>query len=284
MNRITLIFKGIKRFGLICTMKLILRYLGIKRIKIFQSIKYPLTNYKFKVIFRNNFWLNFEKGKVELKNIEYLLELVKPRQIILDIGAWDGSYTLLFSKLVGPNGKVYSFEPDEKAYYNLENNIKKNKLYNVSIKKVGLSNSVGSSTLYLVKGGGASQSTINFQAKGYRAEYINNIEKRPIKITTIDKYCEENNIQPKGIKLDVEGVERLVIEGGLKTIKKYNVWVLMEFHGAYMPENERKANWDKIVKSANKVIFIEGRTDKYFSGMELKEMPDCNYFHIFIQY
>ncbi len=60
MNQINLALKTIKKFGLICTVKLILRYLGIGRIKVFQSIRYPLTKYRFKVIFRNNYWVNFE--------------------------------------------------------------------------------------------------------------------------------------------------------------------------------------------------------------------------------
>ncbi|KKL14242.1 hypothetical protein LCGC14_2517670, partial [marine sediment metagenome] len=102
MNRINLAFNTIKKFGLICTVKLILKHLGINRIKIFQLFKYPLTNYRFKVIFRNNFWLNFEKGVCELRIIKHFLKIIKPGQTILDIGAWDGTFTLLFSKLVGP--------------------------------------------------------------------------------------------------------------------------------------------------------------------------------------
>lgn len=152
------------------------------------------------------------------------------------------------------------------------------------LKKLGLSNSVGESTFHLIKGGGVTQSTIVLHKEGYRTKFLKTIKKQTIKITTIDKYCEERNIQPKGLKIDVEGAERLVIEGGIKTIKKNNLWIIMEFHGLLMPENTRKANWDKIVKSARKIIFIDGKTDKYYSGMELKEMPDCNYFHIFIQY
>ncbi len=284
MKQLNNTLKAIKKFGLICTAKLILRHLGTSRLKVYQSFRYPLTNYQFKVIFRNNAWINLENGKIELKTIKFLIKLVKPGDDIMDIGAWDGTFTLLLSKLVGVRGKVYAFDPDEKAFNNLKNNIRKNKLNNVNIEKVGLSNSVGTKIFHLIKGGGASQSTIVFHKKGYRTKFLKTIKKQIINITTIDKYCEERNIQPKGIKMDVEGAEKLVIEGGLKTIKKNNLWILMEFHGLLMPENMRKDNWNKIVKSAKKVIFIDGKTHKYHSGMELKEMPDCNYFHIFIQF
>ncbi len=94
----------------------------------------------------------------------------------------------------------------------------------------------------------------------------------------------KKKFRQKGIKKDVEGVERLVIEGGIETIKKNKAWVLMEFHALLMPKNELKDNWNKIVESAKKVIFIDGITDEFHLGMELKKKPDCNCFHIFIQY
>ena len=197
MNSINLTFNAIKKFGLICTVKLILRHLGIRKFKIFQLIRYPLTNYHFKVIFRNNFWGNFEKGDSELQIIKYLLKIIKPEQTILDIGAWDGAFTLLFSKLIGPKGKVYSFEPDKKAFDNLKNNVIKNKLNNVYIEKIGLSNSVGLSTFYLIKGGGVCQSTMILHKEGYRTEFLNNIKKETIQITTLDKFCEEKKISAK---------------------------------------------------------------------------------------
>ncbi|KKK55844.1 hypothetical protein LCGC14_3070490, partial [marine sediment metagenome] len=152
MKQLNNTLKAIKKFGLICTAKLILRHLGISRLKVYQSFRYPLTNYQFKVIFRNNAWINLENGKIELKTIKFLIKLVKPGDDIMDIGAWDGTFTLLLSKLVGVRGKVYAFDPDEKAFNNLKNNIRKNKLNNVNIEKVGLSNSVGTKIFHLIKG------------------------------------------------------------------------------------------------------------------------------------
>ena len=177
MKQLNHTLKVIKKFGLICTTKLILRHLGISRLKVYQSFRYPLTNYKFNVIFRNNIQINLEDEKIELKIIEFLLNLVNPGDVILDIGAWDGTFTLLFSKLVGPRGKVYAFDPDEKTFDNLKNNIHKNKLNNVNIEKVGLSNSVGTNIFHLIKGGGAAQSTMVLHKEGYRTKFLNSITK-----------------------------------------------------------------------------------------------------------
>ena len=43
-----------------------------------------------------------------------------------------------------------------------------------------------------------------------------------MKSTTIDKFVEENNIEKIDyIKMDVEGAERNILEGAIKTIKKF---------------------------------------------------------------
>ena len=105
-----------------------------------------------------------------------------------------------------------------------------------------------------------------------------------VKTTTIDEYCTENRVVPDGIKIDVEGAERLVIEGGQQTIDRYAPWILLEFHGQYMPRDERQLNWNRIVHSAKKIVFLDGDCNKYEYGVELKSMPECAYFHTFIKY
>lgn len=105
-----------------------------------------------------------------------------------------------------------------------------------------------------------------------------------VKTTTIDEFCEENGIRPDGIKIDVEGAEGLVIEGCQSVIKKYSPWVLLEFHGYFMSEEERRINWYRIVDSAKKVTFIDGNSNQYHYGSEVESMPDCSYFHVFIKY
>jgi protein-L-isoaspartate O-methyltransferase len=45
----------------------------------------------------------------ETQWIEYF---VRPGDVVLDVGAHIGYYTLLLSRLVGDQGRVYAFEPD----------------------------------------------------------------------------------------------------------------------------------------------------------------------------
>ncbi|MFW9990252.1 MAG: FkbM family methyltransferase [Candidatus Odinarchaeota archaeon] len=270
-------FNYIKEYGLILTFKLILRRLGIK---IYPKIKYPLKshNIQLKVYFKYFKWKNIEKGLWELNCINFFSRILKKNQIIFDVGAWVGAYTLLFSKLTGLHGKVYAFEPDLKAFNVLHENVKINKLSNIILENKALGDSEGISELFLFGGGGQSTSSLIQHRKDSEMQ----VEK--IITTTIDKYCEANNIHPDGLKIDVEGAESSVIEGCKNTISRFSPWIVLEFHGDFMNENDRKKNWQNITKSSKKIIFLEGESKNYRYGSFVKEFPDCNHFKVFIQY
>ncbi len=55
--------------------------------------------------------------------------------IVIDIGANIGYYTLLFARLVGNTGKVYAFEPDPRNCLLLEKNIQINNHKNIILEK-----------------------------------------------------------------------------------------------------------------------------------------------------
>ena len=55
--------------------------------------------------------------------IAFIKDHINPGDFVLDIGANIGFYTCLFSHLVGPNGKVVAFEPDEVNFKRLSANV-----------------------------------------------------------------------------------------------------------------------------------------------------------------
>ena len=57
---------------------------------------------------------------------------VVPGSVALDVGAYIGTHALLMGRLVGPEGRVYAFEPQRKAYRELRRNIELNELANVT--------------------------------------------------------------------------------------------------------------------------------------------------------
>ena len=125
---------------------------------------------------------------------------VKEDATIFDIGAWKGDTAYFFSKKCSNKARIYAFEPDDYAFQILEKIKEKYKLNNVITKNILLSN---------------AEKEIDFISM---IENTPTIKKNAI---TIDKFVEENNIEKIDyIKMDVEGAERNILEGSIKTIKK----------------------------------------------------------------
>src|SRR6266480_7926063 len=68
----------------------------------------------------------------EVKRLAALMEW-KPGTIAADIGAGDGKYTFAAVERVGASGKVYATEIDRKKLEELEGEVAKRKLENVTV-------------------------------------------------------------------------------------------------------------------------------------------------------
>lgn len=219
-------------------------------------VNYPCSYFLIKVSENRDFWNMFIKGHWEKNQFVVLKQTVKKGDITIDVGAWNGVYTLFLSKLVGKEGKVYSFEPDPIVMRILKTNIKFNKIKNTKLENLAVSNSEGKEIFYILDEGGTSKSYVKNAPDSNRFGIITKELLR--NITTLDNYCLKNNIIPNGIKIDVEGLEGLVIKGARRIMEQYKPWILLEFHGRFMSHEERIANWQIITERAKKVIFLGG--------------------------
>jgi FkbM family methyltransferase len=192
--------------------------------KVTMPVKYP-TGHIFKVLI-SSFWKRLERLEWETDNIHRLTKLIEKNDIIFDVGAWNGVYTLLFSRLVGDKGRVYAFEPDHVALKALERNLKLNEIKNVVVVPIALSNKNGFATL-MAKEFGGSGSTIIRRADKPKSTYV--------MTTTMDYFCIIENIIPNGVKIDVEGAEDLVLEGASR-IREKDTWFFVEYHGRQKKE------------------------------------------------
>lgn len=156
---------------------------------------------------------SFEPNQTEITK-----ELIKEGDTVIDIGANIGYYTLLFSRLVGKTGKVYSFEPDKNNFEILEKNIKENKISNVKYYNVALNSYDGTVNfnIHPVNNGGHSIENIN----GSRGSVI-------VDCFKLDTIIKDENI--KLIKIDVEGAERKVLTGASKILSNNKCIIIGEY-------------------------------------------------------
>lgn len=136
-------------------------------------------------------------------------EVFQPKlgQVFIDVGAHIGLYTLRAARDVGSKGCVIAVEPDPQSYRILKDNIALNRLDNVLVFNVALSDCSGEKTFYACTD--PSLSGFELQPKARLREV------RTVKTMTLDELLRVSKInQVNWIKLDVEGAETNVLRGG----------------------------------------------------------------------
>jgi FkbM family methyltransferase len=159
-------------------------------------------------------WLgSYEPSKMRLAST-----WVSPADVVFDIGANVGIYTLLFSERVGSRGCVVAFEPSPRNIGFLRRHLDLNLAANVVVVEAAVIDNVGvarfdtadtASTGHLSPDGGFDVATI-----------------------TIDDFVESTGHVPSHLKIDVEGAEVGVLRGAEKTLKRHRPQILLATHSA----------------------------------------------------
>ncbi len=132
----------------------------------------------------------------------------------VDIGAYIGYFTIYAGKLTGSGGQVISIEPNVKHYARLLKNIKLNGLNeHIRAFHLALSDKDGMATM-----------------KGYDERVLHEVGDGNIRMITFDRLCEEENIRPDIIKIDVHGAEGKVLTGMPNTLQHKVSHVFCELH------------------------------------------------------
>jgi FkbM family methyltransferase len=145
-------------------------------------------------------------------------------EVIYDIGAYHGSYTLT---LAAKGCFIYAFEPNPNSFNKLQTNVNINGFKNIKTYDIGLSDSKNFLQFYISSNAGRS----SFHQ--YNAIYDGNkiVDTKLIEVETIDNLVKENKINPPHhIKIDVEGHELKVLRGGEETIANYKPIIYFEPH------------------------------------------------------
>ena len=156
---------------------------------------------------------------------------VREKDIIVDLGANIGYFTLLAARLTGKEGKVYSFEPEPKNYSYLIKNIKLNNYDNVLAMQEAVSDKNGRIKLYICEHD-TGHHTINQYGgiKNYKPNTDNKEIFIEIDTVTLDDFLRDKEKTVDVIKMDIEGAEMLALSGMEQTIKQnQNIKMFIEF-------------------------------------------------------
>lgn len=194
---------------------------------------------------------NIEAEKVLKKDnekelLETFLHEIRPGDIVLDIGANIGLYTLPSALKMQGNGSVFAFEPVPIWFKRLRENIDLNGLSSddlVILYNIGLSNKNEMCDMIIKEVQGSGMGSIS---PNYR-EHLDPDKVISIHVRLVqgDQFVREQGIPPPNlVKIDVEGAELAVLQGLEKSLRHEECrFVLCEVHPRFMsesPENVKK--------------------------------------------
>lgn len=156
--------------------------------------------------------------------IDFVRKILQPGMNSIDIGANYGLYTLTASKLVGPTGRIWAFEPTSSTSAFLRKSISINHMTNIELVQAGLSDTKRTAMIAL---------NSNSELNAITTQADSNGEYESVQIFSLDE-CDSmygwDNIE--FIKLDAEGQEHNIIKGGKHFFSTQSPLIMFELkHG-----------------------------------------------------
>ncbi len=204
-----------------------LEFLKIRELKSFFRINYLFQKYLclLNLSFREKTVFQFDNirlfvdsvsniGTLQSSILDFHSDIIRTnliqrkRPVIIDIGANIGQFANA-AKLFFPEGKVVSFEPDPEVFEKLKENTKL--LSDIEIKNIGLGSKEEKINFFRKK--------LNLTSSFASPDSFEDVDSTmQLKVKRLDDINTPEKVDL--LKIDVEGFEKEVIQGGLKTLEK----------------------------------------------------------------
>ena len=161
----------------------------------------------------HGYWL----GSYETEKQQVLAKLIAQGDVVFDIGAHVGFYSLLASVLVGSTGHVYAFEPLPRNLFYLREHLRLNHISNVTVVEAAVSDRCGVA--------GFDEGTNSF------AGHIAADGNLQVETLCLDEMVPGKIPPPDCIKVDAEGAEMLILSGAESVLANFHPIVLLATHG-----------------------------------------------------
>lgn len=152
-----------------------------------------------------------EQGTFEPLETSLVQRELKEGDVVVDVGANIGYYTLIFARLVGESGKVYAFEPDPANFQLLKKNVQLNGYRNIVLERKAVADRTGRRRLYLAP-----------HNKGDHRLYAPP-ENRPwvdVEAVALDDYFAARDERIAFIKMDIQGAEGAALTGMRRLLER----------------------------------------------------------------
>jgi FkbM family methyltransferase len=162
----------------------------------------------------HGFWL----GYWELANQRRFAAHLRPGNVVYDVGAHVGLYTLLSSSAAGPEGHVYAFEPFARNLDYLRRHIALNRLSNCTVVDAAISD--------------ATTEQYFEPTEHDSAGHLSDSGSVRVRTVSLDDFVlgSETHRPPTVMKINAEGAEMEVFRGGRRTIAQFMPTIFLSTH------------------------------------------------------
>ena len=173
---------------------------------------------------KNFFWNGADA--YEPMSLRLWLRLARESSVIFDIGAYTGIYSLSAASL-NRKSKVFAFEALDTVYGRLHINKSSNNFGNIELRHVALAEKEGEAEFSVYSGDSVLSTGSSLVGKQAGRPVF---QKKRVSTISLDGILADSNISRLDLlKIDAEGAEYLIFEGGRKAFQKYKPDIICEF-------------------------------------------------------
>lgn len=223
-----------------------------------QSIRFPAR------------WSRYYESEYEPETFQFFHENVKPGDTVLDIGGHIGLFAVVTAKLVGPGGKVFSFEPTPFTRSVLQEVVDLNECSGiVEVRAEAVSSKCGNAIFFDT---GVTISNANSLVKT-----SDDCAEIRAALVSVDEFAAERDLKIDCLKIDVEGAEVEVLRGARKTFLTSRPVARLGLHPPQLKQNGQSLGevWEIVEELNLNVVFDGAKVNKgWFTSQ--KELFDVN--------
>ena|SRR5919108_991490 len=162
-------------------------------------------------------------------------EALRPGMTVLDVGASFGLYSIAAARVVGSSGCVYAFEPGRRTALALRRHLDWNRVADrVEVIEAAAADCTGVAIFWQQETSFVA-SLVEAAARKEERRFQAPIEPRLVKTFALDDFCNERELDPDIIKVDVEGSEASVLRGARRLLRRGRALLFLELHPEFAP-------------------------------------------------
>lgn len=212
-------------------------------------------------------WSRYYEAEYEPETFRFFRENVNTGDTVLDIGGHIGLFAVTAAKLVGPTGKVFTFEPTPFTRSVLQEVVNLNGCSEiVEVRGEAVSSKRGE-TVFFDTGEDISNANSLVKSELSRKEI-------PITLISVDEFVRERGLNVDCLKIDVEGAELDVLIGAKETFTDQRPVARLGLHPEFVAKNGQslEAIWNCVA---------DYRLGVFYDGAKAEEDWFCSQTDLF---